>query len=1061
MSRHAVIVIGRFQPPTAGHHKMVQHAMDLATQMGADHIIYGSRSEGDADNPLPTDVKKQHMMRIFGTQNVVVDKGLTSAIDQIKHAHDLGYKKLTLVAGGGRVKSYENFKRYFGKKNISEKTGAVLDLRGIRPEDYNVVGIDRDPDSDSGKLDISHTDFDRKTGKMKLAKVSGSLVRAAAGSGDFKLFHSMMPEHVSEEDSRKLMSDLATHMKRLRTEGLHPVAGGVLNEIVSAQTRLKLARVARRTAKRRGMLRRLRARKRKTTPQLQRRAKQHVKDVLRKRVYKGNWKKLSYSQRANIDSRINKKKRDITTMVKRIMPEVVRDESKRLQRLQGLNNSFDPVIDNFFANYLSEARTPKRPEQDSEGKKRRKNQNKENKRAQRERDETKIKAGDLKGAVMVVKNDVGDIEIIDKESYDPVEHDIVVDSKKATKGNISKYIENPEFVNTVTSEKLFGYIQGAGDSKTGKGKKEKKEEKPKAKSEKKEKEKGPSKEQKSAQRQMMPEQPGEWDLEQGTIEPKRKQSKNCSLPTSHDAKIVEPAMAVFANAANGIDFKKQVEMGLVDEDVMKAILKSPHKSLHESAQRMGNALVNHYGQRVYFKVVGSKLEDVKLSKKAEEGGLTNKTSKADVHIFSMDTNELIDTASVKCGASQASSGNWQDSTVGLQWTLDNANNFGITLPKDVVKEVEDLISFISDPNEYAGNEVTARGPTNLYKARGAFAGQDPTFTKKEKANKTLTEKMNKLFKKSPEVLALYALTQMTGFHKFEENSTAIARSMIAVSHDGTQVKIGQIDLELAKKLKIDVASRIKSSSAASKAQELEWDNLQEQAKKSGKTLTDVDDFRPYGYRNTIRTVINEVDLRTLKENKSPLTSMSGVSIFKMLTENNKKDSQFYNVGTSPEEVEQNLKDLKEISKEDPMQVFQIVNSAFDYDDISPKVDFLDLLPTEGYTVNRVYVNGKEFRIPVEMPYDYPVPGMQVPQVSLEEQNLFERNYRKEYDNYHSKPEQRKNRSKRVLARRLMMKLGRVKKGDGKDVDHKDGNPRNNGKHNLRVRSKSENRADND
>lgn len=1060
MSKHAVIVIGRFQPPTAGHHLMVQKAMDLAHAMDADHIIYGSRSEGDADNPLPTDVKRQHMMKIFGTENVVVDKGLTSAIDQIKHAHDLGYKKLTLVAGGGRVKGYENFKKYFGKKNISEKTGAVLDLRGIKPENYDVVGIERDPDSDAGKLDVSHTDFDPKTGKMKLAKVSGSLVRAAADSGDFKLFHSMMPGHVSEQDSRLLMSDLAKHMKRLRTEGLHPIAGNLLSEVVSAQTRLKLARVARRTAKRRGMLRKLRARKRKTSPQLQRRAKQHVKDVLRKRVYKGNWKKLSYSQRANIDSRINKKKRDITTMVKRIMPEVVRDESKRLQRLQGLNNSFDPVIDNFFANYLSEARTPKRPEQDSEGKKRRKNQNKENKRSQRQRDETKIKGGDLKGAVMVVKNDVGDIEIIDKESFDPVEHDVVVSADKATKGNVSKYIENPEFVNTVTSEKLFGYIQGAGDGKSGK-KKKGKEEKPKAKSEKKEEKKGPSKQQKEAQKQIMPEEPGEWDLQQGTIEPKRRQSKNCSLPTSHDAKIVEPAMAVFANLANGIDFKKQVEMGLIDESVMKAILQSPHKSLHESAQRMGNAIVNRYGPGVYIKVVGSKLEDVELSKEAKEGGLTNKTSKADVHIYDAKTNDLVDTCSVKCGESQASSGNWQDSTVALKWSVNNANNFGITLPKEVIKEVEDIIDFISDPNRYAGNEVTERGPTGLYKEKGAYAGKDPTFTKKEKANKELTDRLNKLFKKSPDLLALYALTQMTGFHKFEEGSTAIARSMIAVSHDGTQVKISPINLEIARKLKIEIASRIKSSSAASKEQEQQWDDLQEQAKKSGKKLTDIDDFRPYAYRNTIRAVIKEIDLRGLSESKIPLSEMKGISIFKLLIENNKKENPLYNVGTNPEEVKQNLKDLKELAKEDPMQVLNIINSSFDYEDLSPKVDFLDVLPTEGYTVNKVYVNGKEFNIPVEVPYDYPIPGMQVPQISLEEQNLFERNYRKEYDNYHSRPEQRANRSKRVLARRLMMKLGRVKKGDGKDVDHKDGNPKNNGKSNLRVRSKSENRADNE
>ena len=42
----------------------------------------------------------------------------------------------------------------------------------------------------------------------------------------------------------------------------------------------------------------------------------------------------------------------------------------------------------------------------------------------------------------------------------------------------------------------------------------------------------------------------------------------------------------------------------------------------------------------------------------------------------------------------------------------------------------------------------------------------------------------------------------------------------------------------------------------------------------------------------------------------------------------------------------------------------------------------------------------------------------------------------------------------------MAKLGKVKKGDGKDVDHEDGNPQNNSKGNLRVRSKSANRSDN-
>jgi len=67
-----------------------------------------------------------------------------------------------------------------------------------------------------------------------------------------------------------------------------------------------------------------------------------------------------------------------------------------------------------------------------------------------------------------------------------------------------------------------------------------------------------------------------------------------------------------------------------------------------------------------------------------------------------------------------------------------------------------------------------------------------------------------------------------------------------------------------------------------------------------------------------------------------------------------------------------------------------------------------------------------------------------------------RNYRKEYDNYHSKPEQRENRSSRNKARRKAVKAGYAVKD--KDVDHKNGNPRDNRLSNLSVTSKSYNRS---
>lgn len=71
-----------------------------------------------------------------------------------------------------------------------------------------------------------------------------------------------------------------------------------------------------------------------------------------------------------------------------------------------------------------------------------------------------------------------------------------------------------------------------------------------------------------------------------------------------------------------------------------------------------------------------------------------------------------------------------------------------------------------------------------------------------------------------------------------------------------------------------------------------------------------------------------------------------------------------------------------------------------------------------------------------------------------------RNYRSEYDNYHSKPKQKKNRAKRNAARATMAKAGKVSKGDGKDVAHKKALSKggSNKKSNLTVQSKSKNRS---
>lgn len=60
--------------------------------------------------------------------------------------------------------------------------------------------------------------------------------------------------------------------------------------------------------------------------------------------------------------------------------------------------------------------------------------------------------------------------------------------------------------------------------------------------------------------------------------------------------------------------------------------------------------------------------------------------------------------------------------------------------------------------------------------------------------------------------------------------------------------------------------------------------------------------------------------------------------------------------------------------------------------------------------------------------------------------------------YNAKPEQKKRRAERNAARRKMIAAGKARKGDGKDVAHKNNNTANNSMSNLTMQSKAKNRS---
>ena len=206
---------------------------------------------------------------------------------------------------------------------------------------------------------------------------------------------------------------------------------------------------------------------------------------------------------------------------------------------------------------------------------------------------------------------------------------------------------------------------------------------------------------------------------------------------------------------------------------------------------------------------------------------------------------------------------------------------------------------------------------------------------------------------------------------------------------------------------------------------------------------------------------NWLALAAQKVNENLVVRFSHNSLLRMLLEFNADNPDKANIErenyikTMMEYQERIDKIQFEYAGTDIFKLMQIFDVSIDTIRMDP-IDITKYIPDQGDgRFNSIYVNGKYHQVPLVVSEMYSVLAK-----SFLEENK-KRNYRSEYDNYHSKPDQRKNRSKRNMARRWAERKGLVRKGDGKDVDHKNGDPRDNSPKNLRVRSRSTNRADND
>ena len=181
---HVAITFGRFNPPHAGHGKL----LDAVKAHGGDsgnYRIYPSRSQDHKKNPLGADAKVGHMRKLFpGHKDAIQNnEAHRNVFDILRDLNDEGKEHVTMVVGDDRVKEFE--------KITQKYNGVHYDFKTINIKSAGA----RDPNSED-----------------PVEKLSASGQRKHASGDDYDSFHAGLPKGTSKKYGKTLMSDVKAGM---------------------------------------------------------------------------------------------------------------------------------------------------------------------------------------------------------------------------------------------------------------------------------------------------------------------------------------------------------------------------------------------------------------------------------------------------------------------------------------------------------------------------------------------------------------------------------------------------------------------------------------------------------------------------------------------------------------------------------------------------------------------------------------------------------------------------------------------------------------------------------
>ena len=184
LSDALTVVFGRFNPPTAGHEKLLNQAKTTAA--GGDLKIYPSRTTDNKKNPLDVDMKVSYMRKMFPDfeEQIINDAEMISIFNVLITAAEDGYKNVNIVVGADRQSEFESL--------ATKYNGDLYDFDEIRvvsagPRDADAEGIEG---------------------------ISSSKQRKSVLDDDFESFKKGTPKGMSDADSQALFDAVRTGMKQ-------------------------------------------------------------------------------------------------------------------------------------------------------------------------------------------------------------------------------------------------------------------------------------------------------------------------------------------------------------------------------------------------------------------------------------------------------------------------------------------------------------------------------------------------------------------------------------------------------------------------------------------------------------------------------------------------------------------------------------------------------------------------------------------------------------------------------------------------------------------------------